>query len=69
MNKQDPYLRNDAEQPPLWVEREAARLWAADASRPEAWRRQWSALAQAAGWPCWGTTWRQWAKGDVNRNI
>jgi hypothetical protein len=31
-----------------------------------AWARQWAALAEAAGWPCHGTTWREWA-GCIKR--
>lgn len=27
-----------------------------------AWRRRWATLAQAAGWPCEGATWEEWAK-------
>ena len=40
-----------------------AEDWRAD---PAAWARAWAALAERAGWPCWGMSWRAWA-GDVRR--
>jgi len=58
---------------------DAARgIWSAEVSRagellavarPEAsWAREWAALAERAGWPCWGMSWGEWAE-DVARVV
>lgn len=62
MNKTDTCFQNGTPDPPQWVSREATRLLASKPVTPAAWRRQWAALAERAGWPCYGMTWRQWAE-------
>ncbi|NLF00561.1 MAG: hypothetical protein GX601_06230 [Anaerolineales bacterium] len=48
-------------------EADAEALLAADwRADPAAWAQAWAALAERAGWPCWGMSWRAWA-GDVRR--
>lgn len=42
---------------------EQAEILLSQAEDTPAWRRRWATLAQAAGWPCWGMTWGEWAKG------
>ena len=36
-----------------------AEDWRVD---PAGWARRWAALAERAGWPCWGMSWRAWAE-------
>lgn len=45
-------------------EAQAEILLAQEEDSP-AWRRRWATLAEAAGWPCNGATWQEWA-GDMN---
>ena len=45
---------------PSWAMRKAKELLAiCDGSRE--WAQQWAELAERAGWPCWGMSWREWA--------
>ena len=38
-------------------------------ARPAAsWAREWAALAERAGWPCWGMSWGEWTE-DVARVV
>jgi hypothetical protein len=40
-----------------------------DGQHAAAWARQWAALADHAGWRCWGfASWQEWAK-DVQRRL
>lgn len=47
-----------------WEAKAEALLAQAEGADPVAWRRSWAVLAQAQGWPCWGTTWAEWANAQ-----
>jgi hypothetical protein len=50
-------------EPPSWVWDEAEKLLADDRHDIGSWRRQWAALADFAGFRCWGyRSWREWAE-------
>ena len=49
------------------VEDRADALLARSDNSPQ-WAREWAELAEEAGWPCWGMTWREWLH-DVTQEV
>ncbi len=49
-----------------WFEAQAEILLA-QAEDTLAWRRRWATLADAAGWPCQGCSWMDWANAASDK--